>query len=412
MGRIATKNASGARVGALTAALCFTSVGAASAQQIPESVRLHGDLRLRVEHARSDAFENDSDALTLRGKVSVEAPIGRRAWILVEGEGNARLAGVYDDLIGPRLDRPVIADPGGVELNRFVFGARLGAGSQIRIGRQKLSLDDERFLGAVAFRQNDQTFDAISLSAAPIKNISLEAGYIRRANRILGRRNPAGVFRGDSFYLNTSVITPAGRVTAFHYVFDLDDRTGAPGASLNSSASTGLRLEGSWKREDWGAAWEASYAVQRDFADNPIDYKAEYFLVGGSVEFNRFTVALRQEELGAGNGRAFQTPLGTLHAFQGSADLFLTTPENGVIDYSVMAAYAFGDLGAVRGVRAFLRRHWFDAEAIDQDYGREWDMGLRANAGGVQASIEFARYAADQFGANERRLWVTASKKF
>ncbi|MEO1252643.1 MAG: alginate export family protein [Pseudomonadota bacterium] len=403
------KSANCAFAGAVATTLAVAST---SAQTIPDAVKLHGDVRLRFEHARSDAFENDSNALTLRGKLSVEAPLGRRAWVLVEGEGNARIAGVYDDLVGPRLDRPAIADPDGVELNRFVLGARLGNRSQIRIGRQKLSLDDERFLGAVAFRQNDQTYDAVSLATAPSEDFSFEAGYIRRANRILGRRNPAGVFRGDSYYLNASAVTPVGRITAFHYAFDLDDRTASPDALINSSASTGVRLNGSRRRDEFGVNWEASYAVQRDFADNPIDYEAQYFLIGAGVEIDRFAITLRREELGAGDGRAFQTPLGTLHAFQGAADLFLTTPADGIVDHSVTAAYSFGDFGAVRGVNVFVRRHWFDAERIDQDYGREWNLGVRAKIAGLQASLVYAGYAADQFAADEERLWVTASKKF
>src|SRR5690606_11948899 len=103
------------------------------------------------------------------------------------------------------------------------------------------------------------------------------------------------------------------------------------------SRTSGLRLEGT--RGPWSYA--AEYAGQRDLAGNPWRLDSRYVLAelgyglaGGTV------LKAGYESLGGGEGegnRAFQTPLATRHAFQGWADVFLTTPTHGVDDRYVGA---------------------------------------------------------------------------
>src|SRR3546814_9023927 len=70
-------------------------------------------------------------------------------------------------------------------------------------------------------------------------------------------------------------------------------------------------------------SYAASYARQSDYRNNPNDYSAEYYLVEAGLGFSGFTIGGGYEVLGADNGVAltsFQTPLATLHKFQGWAD--------------------------------------------------------------------------------------------
>ena len=83
------------------------------------------------------------------------------------------------------------------------------------------------------------------------------------------------------------------------------------------------RYDGRWHRQDLGLDVEASYARQKDFADNPVDYSADYWLVGARAFAGPVSASFRAETLGAGNGQSFQPPLATLHNLQGEADIFL-----------------------------------------------------------------------------------------
>ncbi len=98
-----------------------------------------------------------------------------------------------------------------------------------------------------------------------------------------------------------------------------------------------------------------------------------YHLVAG-VDWSRFGIKAGLESLGGGGdtptsfGQAFQTPLATLHKFNGRADQFLLTPGTGLQDL-----YVQGSAKALGGKFA-LTYHDFSPESGDGDLGRELDL--------------------------------------
>ncbi len=44
-------------------------------------------------------------------------------------------------------------------------------------GRQRIALDDERFVGSVGFRQNAQAFDAVRLEWTGVPKLRLDVSY-------------------------------------------------------------------------------------------------------------------------------------------------------------------------------------------------------------------------------------------
>ncbi len=250
------------------------------------------------------------------------------------------------------------------------------------------------------------------------RGATLDAVYFRRANRIISARSEFGRFVGDSYLLGASTSTPLGRVGVFHYALDLE--TGPRGArdAAASSQTTGFRLDGRRRLGRAQLNWRAAYARQRDFAGAPAEYGADYWLGAADIAGERFSVGGRFEVLGADdvgaatNAPAFQTPLGTLHAFQGAADVFLITPEEGVQERSVSAAWRLGRLGPLRGVRVFANQLWFRSADGEIDYGREIDLGAGGRINGALVSMKWAAYSADEFGADVRRLWLTVERAF
>ena len=85
-----------------------------------------------------------------------------------------------------------------------------------------------------------------------------------------------------------------------------------------------------------------------------------------------------------------QTPLATLHAFQGWADQFLATPANGVED--LMATLS----GGYKGFKLTGVYHDFNFEHVNGDIGHEWDAVLsRTFCDHYTVELKVADYIAD-----------------
>ena len=372
--------------------------------------RFSGDLRLRYQTLDVDDFEDDSEALTLRFLGAVELDIFDKTSFLAEVEATTSLIDDFNDGTGNNPLLPVIPYPDGIEVNRLQISTEIIPETRVTVGRQRIAIDDWRFIGAFAFRQNNQTFDAARLETKAFGPGTLDIGYFNRVHRPQGDDNVVGEFEGDSFFANYSLSTPIGRVAAFHYATELI--TGVDNSIDESSQTTGARLFG---RRDWdnlGVSWEASYARQSDFKDNPNDYAADYYLAELTVSPANFTFKARGEILGSDNGQGLQTPLATLHNFQGLADQFLVTPDEGVRDYSIFARYDFGQIGPFTNVSSFARHHWFEADTDGTQYGREIDLSLKAKINRFGFILEYTNYKAETFSSDTEAIFLTTEISF
>jgi hypothetical protein len=102
-------------------------------------------------------------------------------------------------------------------------------------------------------------------------------------------------------------------------------------------------------------------------------------------------------------GHAFQTPLATLHAFQGWADKFLTTPPQGVRDVYVSVDSTI----AGPATRVQLAWHDYRAEAASRSYGREWNASVSHKFGKrYELLLKAATYDAATFGTDTTKWWA------
>ena len=385
--------------------------------------RLIGNLRLRYEFADDDIQPQNSTALTLRYRGTAEIAVSDRLTFLGEIEAVGELVNNFndgrlnwslaseDDL--SRKARPVIADPGGVELNRAQAIVKLSDTARATLGRQRIVLDDERFIGVSAFRQNDRTLDAARLNGNLGKSVLFDAGYIRRVRRIIRDDAGFGFFNGDSYYVNVNAPAPYGRLSVFHYALDLETGPEADRSSESATRTTGARVEGRRFWGDRGITWEGSYARQTDFAANPFDFSANYWLGEIGVEARGIGLSGRTEILsGNDNAPAFSTPLATLRRFQGNADIFFTTPDAGIVDISLRSDLNLGSVGPFRDVRAFARHHWFSAETTGDQYGTEFDAELSVTYGRTVMSAAVARFRTRGFASDTDRLFLTIAHAF
>lgn len=362
--------------------------------------------RLRYEVVDQANFPSDAEALTFRMRLGAELDIDGFK-VLVEGEGTAGLSNRYNDTLGFNgvEPYPTVADPENVELNRAQL-SYVKNGTGITVGRQRINLGNQRFVGSVGWRQNEQTFDAVR---GQFKSgiFLADATYAISQRTIFGVDSASEHFDGDLVLVNAGIDTASFDATAFAYVLDYDTRASMSSETYGVTATYTRTLS-----PGFSVALTGSYASQSDTGINPTDYRADYLFGEVSGTLSGFTLAASYEELGSDGGRAaFQTPLATLHAFQGWADLFLTTPANGVVDYQVSLKKGF-TLPALGAVTAQIAYHEFDSDFGSISYGSEWDASLGFRLGPVNMMAKFADYNADRFGNDTQKVWLQAEWGF
>jgi hypothetical protein len=248
----------------------------------------------------------------------------------------------------------------------------------LRLGRQKINLDNQRFVGAVGWRQNEQTYDALGLTISSIPNTELFYSYIENVNRIFGDKVPAGDHSVNTHLLNAKIkLGNAWSITPYAYYIDNED-------ALSLSTSTyGARFTGKATAGGGTINFAAELATQSDAADNPVNYDADYAHINILwAAKNGLALGAAFESLGGdavSSGMSFRTPLATLHAFQGWADMFILpgtiTPDSGIDDLYLTFKYKIGswNLQAVY--------HDFSSEAGSSDYGTELDFSAGRKLG-------------------------------
>lgn len=390
-----------------TLALLALSV-VANAAAVP--VDPYADVRWRLELVDQEGLPNDATASTLRVRVGAKTKPWQGFTALVEGEAITRLGPAhFNDTVNGQTGYPVVADPSDLLLNQVVLvWSDKGIGSA-SVGRQTVSLDNQRWVGPVGWRQNDQTLDIARAEVTALKGVSLGYGYAWRVNRVFGPRSPQGIWRDTDIHLFRveTDVKPLGVITAYAYLLDIPD------APASSSATFGARLSGARKLARATILYAAEFARQTDHGANPREFALSYVLLEPGIAAGPVTAKLGYERL-EGNGQAaLQTPLATLHAFNGWADKFLTTPANGLRDLYVDVTVAPKAKGVPKGLALRAALHDFCSTKGDLAYGREFDVQLGAPIW-KQVSIlgKAALYKSRGFATDTAKFWLQAEAKF
>ena len=366
------------------------------------------DSRLRYEGVSQDGLD-DATAVTLRARFGWQSPEWSGFRLLAEGEAVGALVDNYNDTIHGPARYPVVADPEGIELNRLQLTWTGLPDTEVVLGRQRIILGNARFVGNVGFRQNEQTFDAVKVTTRALKPVTLTWAWIDRVHRIFGDDRPGGEWGSDSHLIHLEAPTPMGRLTAYGYLLDFAN------APAQSSSTWGARLEGSHALSpDWSALYAVDYARQSDYGTNPARFDLDYGLVSAGLKRGPLTGTVAVERLDGNGAQAFQTPLATLHAFQGWADVFLTTPRDGLRDVSATVSYAIAQPPVGRS--ATLAASWRDVQDADgtNRYGRELDLTGRLVLDPRRSiEIKAASFDGAQPAFPDRtKLWVAMDYRF
>ncbi len=404
---------------ASTALTYATTVGA-SAQETEtiidaiSSGTAYLDERFRVEHVTDDSKLFNGTAATLRSKLGYKTAAYKGFSGTIEFEHSAEIfGGDYNNGINGKTAYPAIIDANHTEVNQAFLAFTGIEKTTIAAGRQAMNLGNQRFVGTVGWRQNDQTFDAAAIINNSIDDLTVVYSYVWNVNRIFGNDHPSGDLKTKTNIVNASYKGIKGfTIEAYGLLIDLD----AIGVKALNSKTFGARLSGSQDiAEGTKVLYSAEYANQTDYKANPFSYSADYYNVEAGVAVNGFTIKAGIETLGSDEGAtSFTTPLATLHKFNGWADKFLNTPANGLRDFYGQASYAVADTGTeIDGTNITVIYHKFKSDFGDIDYGSEIDVSVSKKIfKQFTILLKYANYNADTWSSDTSKFWFQVATRF
>ncbi len=374
----------------------------------PEMGKITFDARLRYEDVNDDSAAKDAEALTLRVRLGYLTPDFAGFKAFAELESTTPLGDrEYKDKRGHGAGYSVIADPDNNELNRGWISYSGFDNTLVKLGRQRIIFDNSRFVGNVGWRQNEQTFDALTVANTSLADTTIVVGFINDVHTILGTHVEADVPVINVKYTGL----PFGDLTGYGYFIDYDKATIFNGMAVDQIDTLGLRFSGSTKvSEGLKAVYTAEYAQQEIDPATGRDEDLDYYFVEAGLSFAGITAKIAQEVFEANSGFAFQTPLGTNHKFNGWADQFLTTPAFGLEDTFVTLSTK------IAGVKLVAVYHQFEAEDSSIDYGDELDfLAVKKFGKHYKVLMKYATYSQGDStsGKDDKdKFWIEGNVNF
>ncbi len=408
-----------AAAAATTVAVATTGANAGVLDNILSKPKLSVELRPRYEFVDQDNTKDNAKALTVRTAVNAQFGLLGVEGLGVQFQGMSvdhfGLVTDYNDLAGNGTKYSVVADPAQTRVTQANISYSKNDFVGI-FGRKMVVLDNARFIGNVGWRQMPQTYDLAAVIYNGVDKLSLLGAYVDRVHTI----KKDGQFDTGSVLLHaTYKAMPELTVTAYDYMVE------------NFADHIGIRTTGKINLHSVKLGYVAEYAVQNDptithsYTKNPvgnpnIKQDARYYKIGANGSMSSFTLGAAYEFLSdKGDGAMpFSTPLATLHAMNGWADLFLNTPAQGLTDLSVKLAYNAGEYGKLVGI---YHNFGTDSNLVIgsgsfDDLGSEVDVAYKYKINkGLGLLLKGAWYTAGDNGFNKvdtTKYWLQLDYKF
>lgn len=373
------------------------------------------NVRARYEFRDVQGPVDSASAFTTRERVGLLTTEWYGLSAFVEGEFTQAIVDDYDSGPGAATfpDEPgttAILDPETNELNR-AWLQYSAYDSKLKIGRQRILLDNTAFVGNVGWRQNEQTFDGASLTVTAIPDLTLFYSYLNRVNRIFGSDATGGLrnFAGDIHLANATYKGIEDlTLTGYGYFMDFDEIGNGyiSNNTVGTIASTkigGLALRG---EVAFQAEAESTPGVFRGTAVDD----AWYLHLDVDYTMGDHTIGIGWEYLDAD----FVTPLATVHAFNGFADVFIGNRiglgrNPGLSDVYVSHKWKT----PFWGINFTQFAHLFGDNNSNFDYGWEYDAVLAKKFNeNFKGIIKFAYYDADTFSSDTTQVTVELNYNF
>ena len=277
---------------ALLAACIAPSAQAADLGEAIAGGKTSLGFRYRLETVSQDGIDKDALASTARARLTWNSAETDSLSFGIETDYSLIL-GIEDfnSTTNGKTAYPVVADPDGFDLNQ-AFVKYKQDNLTLTVGRQRINHGSQRFIGGVAYRQNEQTYDGLRLQTSA-GALNLDYAYIHNINRIFGPDD--GVQPGD-WYGNSHAFrasfeaVPGHTLSGYAYLWDFENANGP----ANSNATYGIEYQGVFDP----LTITAMVSSQSDHGDNPVSYDAMHYLIQADLKLSAITLTAAFEVLG------------------------------------------------------------------------------------------------------------------
>jgi len=288
------------------------------------------------------------------------------------------------------LKYPLLPDPRETDTNR-VYVEYLGlSDTRVRLGKQPIRLDNERFFSDVDFRQTPMLFNGLTAVNNSLPGTEVYAALLNRIRTVFARQARTRI------WLLRVAYSPAQDHSVAVYGYGLNQPQIGLDTDLadNSHEVFGVRAEGS---VPIGLGLVGLYtgeaAHQRRYAGGDPLIDANYWRLGGGLVWPRLAgIGARiDQEVKTSNGGqyGFQIPFEDSYAFNGWALQFTSTPKTGLRDRWLSLRAQPGRFVLV------AEAHRFGATYNGLDYGNERDLRVAyAFTPSLTLKLQHARFRA------------------
>lgn len=371
------------------AALALSSAIGAQAEgfdKVLSDTKVDLNFRYRVESADQDDATNKDTALanTLKSRLTIKTGEVSGLSVLVEADNVLHVTDDFNDQENGNTTHDVVLDQETTQFNQ-AFIQYVYAGTTVKAGNQRINLDNQRHVGGVAFRQDEATFDAISVKNTDIENTTIFLALSNNQNNIKNENTENDVSLLNVKYKINSDLAATG------YYYDIKD----------SGTTIGTRVVG----QAAGIGFEAELATQDQDAT---DASPLYYHVAANKKLGSVKLTAGLEVLGSDDGNgSFGTPLGTNHKFLGWTDGYLQTKDgNGLQDLYITAVTNVSDVKLVGQV------HSFSPDNGNLDLGTEVGFLAATKIKNYGVSIKVAQLTGSDLVVDTTKVWLTGSAKF
>ena len=255
------------------------------------------DLRSRYETVSGNSKSLDANASTVRARLGYDTGYWNNFQLGFDFDQIWTVGGAtYNSTRNGKTAYPTIADPAMTALNRLTLTYASDFDTKFVVGRQRLLIGNQRFVGNAGWRQHEQTYDSLSFVNTSIEDLTFTYAYLYRVNRIGGPAIPlpsntaasstglANYFKSNSHVMDAVYIGVDNlRLEAYAFLLDLS----APGfatapaqltaTSRLSTATYGGRADYSFPvGEDITGKLTGEVAHQTNYASNPLSISLNY----------------------------------------------------------------------------------------------------------------------------------------
>jgi Alginate export len=297
---------------------------------------------------------------------------------------------------------PLLPDPRYTGVNQAHVEYTGVDGLRLRVGRQVVRIDNQRWVSDNDFRQIPQLFDGVSAAYTGIASTELSASEYWRV------RNTSGVASS----LRLSILRaawnpfPGHALSAYGYFHDQAQNGATTGFDDNSYRVIGVKAEGSAAlTASLDLPYTAEYAQQRPYSGGDSRIDANYWRAGAGLATSGWTLRYDYEVKGSNAGvYGLQMPLTDFYAFNGWTLHFFNTPRQGLHDQWLTARAEWAK------ATFYAEEHRFRSDFGGIGLGRELDLSLTypLMENGV-VRLQHARYdpGAGTPDPRIRKTWLT-----